>query len=69
MITMIIVTNVLFYYNNNNNKNDNNDNNDDNDTGDQELLIGLVNTKAEKVDLNIAPNTKFCKFMNYIIIY
>ena len=65
MITMIIVTNVLFYYNNYNN----NDNNDNNDTGDQELLIGLVNTKAEKVDLNIAPNTKFCKFMNYIIIY
>jgi hypothetical protein len=29
----------------------------------QELLLGLVSTKAEMVDLSLAPNTKICKLI------
>ena len=28
----------------------------------QELVMGLINSKAQKVDLNMAPGTKHCKY-------
>ena len=30
-------------------------------TGVQELVMGLINAKAQKVDLNMAPGTKHCE--------
>ena len=29
----------------------------------QELLMGLISSSAQKVDLNMAPGTKHCKFV------
>ena len=31
----------------------------------QELLMGLISSSAQKVDLNMAPGTKHCKFLKY----
>ncbi len=31
----------------------------------QEILLGLTLTPAEKVDLGIAVDTKFCKYINF----
>ena len=28
----------------------------------QELVMGLINSKAQKVDLNMAPGTKHCEY-------
>ena len=33
----------------------------------QELVMGLINAKAQKVDLNMAPGTKHCKFIFWAI--
>ena len=30
----------------------------------QELLMGLVSSSAQRVDLNMAPGTKHCKFVH-----
>ena len=32
----------------------------------QELAMGLINSKAQKVDLNMAPGTKHCEYKEYI---
>ena len=31
----------------------------------QELLMGLISSSAQKVDLNMAPGTKHCEFLNH----
>ena len=31
----------------------------------QELLMGLISSSAQKVDLNMAPGTKHCEFLKY----
>ena len=31
----------------------------------QELLMGLISSSAQKVDLNMAPGTKHCEFRKY----